>query len=72
MLSRLACSKIPMNGIALASIRQIATTSLRPARGVGMSNRFGQQFGSAFRTGTKAGPTLRERLLGPTTGKRVF
>lgn len=69
MLSRLACSKIPMNGIALASIRQIATTSLRPARGVGMSNRFGQQFGSAFRAGTKAGPTLRERLLGPTTGK---
>jgi len=63
MLSRLAIygGRIPVAPL----IRSFATTSVKSARFEG-GNRFAQQ-GLGLRT--KPGPTLRERLLGPTTGK---
>uniref|UniRef100_A0AC34FP98 Growth hormone-inducible transmembrane protein n=1 Tax=Panagrolaimus sp. ES5 TaxID=591445 RepID=A0AC34FP98_9BILA len=68
-LSRLACSRIvfPVSGPFLSSIRQLTTSTVRSARfgGGGSTGRFAEQFGIK----AKAGPTLRERLLGPTTGK---
>ena len=52
--------RVPVNSV----IRSIATTSAKASRFEG--NRFAQQ---GFRLRTQAGPTLREKLLGPTTGK---
>ncbi|CAJ0580198.1 unnamed protein product, partial [Mesorhabditis spiculigera] len=61
MLSRLALSYQP--------IRQFSQTAVKSARfgQGGIGNRFTEQTWSNFKTRT--GPTLKERLLGPTTGK---
>ena len=68
-LSRLACSRVfTIPGPILNSIRQLATSTARSNRFTGGgTSRFGQQLG--FKPRTQTGPTLRERLLGPTTGK---
>ncbi len=72
MLSRLLCvgnsSNILLNASQLRTLTWSAVRGARP--GVGFnSQRVSKAFGiSAQKTGT----TLRERLLGPTTGKRLF
>jgi FtsH-binding integral membrane protein len=70
-LSRLLpCSRVIFSGPILSSIRQLSTSTARSARfggPGGTGSRFAEQFGLKGRTQT--GPTLRERLLGPTTGK---
>jgi hypothetical protein len=70
-LSRLLpCSRVIFSGPILSSIRHLSSSTARSARfggPGGTGSRFAEQFGLKGRTQT--GPTLRERLLGPTTGK---
>ncbi|KAI6217495.1 hypothetical protein M3Y99_01763500 [Aphelenchoides fujianensis] len=63
MLARLVI--VSGNLPAAPAVRSFATSSLRSARFGGGPN-FTQQ---GFKIRTQTGPTLRERLLGPTTGK---
>jgi FtsH-binding integral membrane protein len=70
-LSRLACSRFPFS-VPVISIRQLTTSTARSARwGGGLNSssagRISEELASRFKP--KAGPTIRERLLGPTTGK---
>lgn len=53
--------------ISSQSIRHLALTTLRIARTSGFRSNISEQF--SFRSQTVAGKSLRERLLGPTTGK---
>ena len=53
--------------IAQSSVRYFVQTSARSARTGGFRSNYSEQF--AFRSRTVAQPTLRERLLGPTSGK---
>ncbi|GMT25946.1 hypothetical protein PFISCL1PPCAC_17243 [Pristionchus fissidentatus] len=54
-----------LSRIATSSCRGLAHSSKNVARFQGNTSRFAQQTGFNVRTG----PTLKERLLGPTTGK---
>ncbi|KAI1728268.1 inhibitor of apoptosis-promoting bax1 domain-containing protein [Ditylenchus destructor] len=74
MLSRLANPAFHNSSVALKSgtaailARHFVTTTLRNARTAGFrAKTFSEQF--AFKARTTVAPTLRERLLGPTTGK---
>ena len=53
--------------IAQSSVRYFVQTTARNARTGGFRSNYSEQF--AFRSRTVAQPTLRERLLGPTSGK---
>uniref|UniRef100_A0A9J2Q1V2 Growth hormone-inducible transmembrane protein n=2 Tax=Ascaris TaxID=6251 RepID=A0A9J2Q1V2_ASCLU len=67
MLSRLLgdCTRSNhLRAFILPSLRQFSRTSGNAARGFG--NRYAQQ---GFAVRERVGPTLREKLLGPTTGK---
>lgn len=69
MLSRLCMSHLcrGQSVITLQNVRHLTITSIRNARGFRSSN-FSEQF--SFKSQTiSTGKTLRERLLGPTTGK---
>jgi len=56
-------SKLALSGVPVASIRSLATSSAKSAR-------FGfRNVSDGLRIKVKGGPTLRERLLGPTSGK---
>jgi hypothetical protein len=56
-----------LSRLAISGIRSFGTSSTKSARFGFEGNRFAQQ---GFGLRTKPGPSLRERLLGPTTGKR--
>lgn len=69
MLSQLACRHfIPTAPVFMSSVRLLAKSSVLSARYGGFNNTT-SRFGQAFKTRTNTIPTLRERLLGPTTGK---
>lgn len=74
MLSRLVNPAFSKPCVALKSgsaailARHFVTTTLRNARTAGIRGKtFSEQF--SFKTRTTVAPTLREKLLGPTTGK---
>ncbi|CAI5447206.1 unnamed protein product [Caenorhabditis angaria] len=63
MLSRLTVT------VPTIAIRQFTQSAAKSARFQGNSSGFGTRFSNSTGFGVKAGPTLKERLLGPTTGK---
>uniref|UniRef100_A0A8R1HNY3 Growth hormone-inducible transmembrane protein n=1 Tax=Caenorhabditis japonica TaxID=281687 RepID=A0A8R1HNY3_CAEJA len=65
MLSRLTMT-VPKVHL-ISGLRQFATTNAKTARYGGNSTGFGSRVTQGF--GVRSGPTLKERLLGPTTGK---
>uniref|UniRef100_A0A7E4VY75 Cytochrome c oxidase polypeptide VIIc n=1 Tax=Panagrellus redivivus TaxID=6233 RepID=A0A7E4VY75_PANRE len=65
----MACSRLMPTAPALMSSARLLTKSSALSARYGGFNNTSSRFGQAFKTRTNTGPTLRERLLGPTTGK---
>ncbi|CAO4375159.1 unnamed protein product [Caenorhabditis nigoni] len=67
MLSRLTMTAPRIGANLTSGVRYFANSTAKSARYGGNPSGFGTRINQGF--GVKTGPTLKERLLGPTTGK---